>query len=505
MHRVCFDKSAMGVTFLLVGLLFAAGVAAQSGMGSPGLSGGPGGGQPQPEPKQQRHQLPLFGPVEQIPVVDVKILGNKQVPTERIQSMILTRETRIYDPETIQRDVRKLMESRMFQDVRIFHRDVEGGKSITFQVVERPTMQYVRDIGNDKVKDKQLNKDLGLKAGDPLNRFTVEEARRRLEQLYRDKGFAEAHIEILEGTEAGDQGVVFQIHEGNVQRIYKVDFLGNQIASDSRLKTQIKSKPGLLWLLGGKAKTDEIDQDVDRLTAYYRSLGYFQARISRRIEHNEDHSWLTLQFVIDEGPRYRVRDVKVLGNEKYSSEFLMQLLTIQPGEYFNLAQLQRDLSAVRDHYGSQGHIMADIRGEPRFQEEPGLLDIVFKIDEGQQYRIGRILVNIDGENAHTRRTVVLNRLSLRPGDVVDMRELRNSERRLQASQLFMHNPASGVTPRIVVKPPELDDVQYADGPGRSIRGQSPTPHTSYRPTLTALADIVVHAVSNGSDAEEPQP
>ena len=47
-----------------------------------------------------------------------------------------------------------------------------------------------------------------------------------------------------------------------------------------------------------------------------------------------------------------------------------------------------------------------------FLEEGGMLDLVYDIDEGDQYRVGRILVNIDGENPHTRRNVVINRLSL---------------------------------------------------------------------------------------------
>ena len=95
-----------------------------------------------------------------------------------------------------------------------------------------------------------------------------------------------------------------------------------------------------------------------------------------------------------------------------------------------------DIQMLRDLYGSQGHIFADLEAQPRFLEEPGQLDLVYKIAEGEPFRVGQINVHIAGEFPHTRRNVVLNRLSLRPGDLIDIREIRNSERRLTASQLF---------------------------------------------------------------------
>ena len=90
------------------------------------------------------------------------------------------------------------------------------------------------------------------------------------------------------------------IDEGDRQRIYSTRFVGNTIVSDSRLKTQIKSKPGILWVFKGQVDRQEVDEDVDRLTAYYRSLGYFRARVGRELEYSESGKWLTLTFVIDE-------------------------------------------------------------------------------------------------------------------------------------------------------------------------------------------------------------
>ena len=111
-------------------------------------------------------------------------------------------------------------------------------------------------------------------------------------------------------------------------------------------------------------------------------------------------------------------------------------------------------------------------------EVPGELDLVFRISEGAVFHVGNINVHIAGEFPHTKETVILNRLSIRHGDLVDSREIRNSERRLKASQLFITNPQEGEPPRIVVREPAYTSVEgLADSHprGSAIRGQSPEP------------------------------
>ena len=92
-----------------------------------------------------------------------------------------------------------------------------------------------------------------------------------------------------------------------------------------------------------------------------------------------------------------------------------------------------------------------------FLEEPGKIDLVYHIDEGKQWKVGRIFVHIDGDNPHTRIQTALNRLSFRPGQIVDIREIHASERRLQASSLFLANPAEGTMPKITYKIRELNE------------------------------------------------
>ena len=76
-----------------------------------------------------------------------------------------------------------------------------------------------------------------------------------------------------------------------------------------------------------------------------------------------------------------------------------------------------------------GELLAVKNLTTRFYTQDGVVQAVngvsYSIDEGEQFRVGRINVHIAGEYPHTQESVILDRLSIRPGDIVDIRKLRN--------------------------------------------------------------------------------
>jgi outer membrane protein insertion porin family len=122
-------------------------------------------------------------------------------------------------------------------------------------------------------------------------------------------------------------------------------------------------------------------------------------------------------------------------------------------------------------------VFAKVTPDPRFLEEDATLDLIYNFEEGSRYSVGKIDVVIKGEYPHTKITTMLNRLSLHPGDIVDMRELRASERRIKGSQLYNTNPAEGEVPKIDYRAPESEEgeeiAERKPKSPRNFRGQSP--------------------------------
>lgn len=396
-------------------------------------------------------------------VKGIQIVGNQTVSRHKILSHMQTRQDRNYDEKQLQADIHELYRTDLFRKIKTFYSEDPDGVYVRLEITEQPIVTDVIFHGNTRIDNRMLGKHCGIEPGDPANPFSADMARQRLIDLYKENGFNQIAVVVREGNRPGDRRLLFEISEGPLERINSIKFVGNTEFSTSILKTKIKSRDanyGITQYIFNKANMVQIREDASGLVAYYRSLGYFKARVDYRIEYNDSGDRLDLTFVIDEGERFLIRNVAVLGNKFFDSETLMNALQLKSGEYFNLAKMSRDQRSLRNEfYGREGFVYVDIVPEPRFlEDEPGKLDLVYRISEGDQIIAGPIHVHIVGDSSHTQHNVVMNLIGLREGKLVDLQEIDNSERRLQFSQIFETNPTLGEPPRIEVRTPDSESA-----------------------------------------------
>jgi outer membrane protein insertion porin family len=434
---------------------------------------------------------PIAGrPTGEVIVRGIRVEGNHTTDVNKLPKFS-TRIGQPFDHRLVLEDVRSLNSDRRFLDAKAKYRELPDGIEVIFQVVERPSMLDVIFVGNQDFTNRKLLKKSELQKNAALDPYQVEEARRRLEQLYHEQGYPHASVQVIEGDDLKDSKAVMSVHEGTQEKIFWTSFEGNTVVGDGRLRTQIETTRTIMWVIGGKVDRKKIDEDVNRLTAYYRSLGYFDAKIGRVLEFGESKKWLTARFIINEGPRYSIRNVSFIGNEKFTNEVLKKDLALKHGEPFNQDSLNKDLGSIRDVYGGHGYIFADVQADPRLSDDKPEVDLVYNIEEGKRYRAGKIHVHIGGENPHTAHAVILNRMSVRPGDIVDTRKLRDDERRMRFSQIFEVDPAKGGGPKIVFNKPDDQDGALAERPsgGSGANSGSPPGYRGQSPDGEGLVDV----------------
>ncbi len=394
-------------------------------------------------------------------VAKVDIVGADGAPLTKVRTSLKTRPNREYDPLLIESDVRTLLQSGYFYSAVPKTVDTRDGMYVKFEVREKPLIREIIVIGNRAFSDKALTKDLGFKIGDAIDPFTVNEGKRRLEERYHTKGFPKATVTIDEGTNTKDRRVVYHVNEGALERIGSVSFIGNDpaLASDGRLKSLIASKPGWFYYLGGIVDLQKIEADKEKLILYYRSLGYFDAKIDTMYEYDDNNKWMRLSFVINEGVRFVVREIILQGNQKFSESELRTKMLCQAGEYFNQVKMEADAQNMLDRYGELGYQFAVIEPSPTYLNEPGELTLVYNIQEGKPHHVDEIKISIGGESPRTRESVVLNRMMIHPGETLNKRRLNTGLARLKASTIFNTDPSLGTTPDATVIPPDLQEME----------------------------------------------
>lgn len=392
-------------------------------------------------------------------ILSVTIEGNQSVSESFILSQMQSREDRAFDKETFNRDISALYRTNLFRKVDPYFASTEEGVHIRLIISEKPIIRSVSFLGNERLEEGSLTKHAGLTKGDPLDPIALNSAKSRLVELYQDKGMNQIDIQIRKGLKPSERDVEFLINEGPVERINSIRVIGNEAFGEDLLKARITSRDsrwGFTRFFGNQCSDLKLEQDRESLLGYYRSLGYFDARVDFHKAYNDAGDFVDVTFVVYEGNRYSIHSVSIAGMQRYQPSDLMPYLLTKANEPFLQINKLKDERLLADVFGAQGHIFCDVEGEVIYQPNHRV-DIVYHVKEGDVYRASDIRVHIDGD--FTKRHVVLQPLrNLRPGEIIDRRELEAGERRLKYSTIFNTDPTRGELPRVTVKPPE--DLDY---------------------------------------------
>ena len=423
------------------------------------------------------------------PLVDVIIEGNSTIPNPEIAKYVKTRPGRPVTQKQIKDDVDALVRTRWFASVEPTLRRTDEGVVLVFRVLERPIVRRVEYKGLKKIKQKVFDNMTQLRAGSPFDVSSNRECARRIEEHYHEKGFAFATVELEKGNDRDDREVVFLINEGPKVSVSAVKFDGNKEFYDGILKTKTRTKTQILWLFGGKYDPTTIKDDIEGVKQYYHSLGYFDVDIKHQLKFSEDRSKVEIHYEIDEGIRYKIRSIEVAGNNVMSEEEIRGMMKVAEGIHYNTRDINKDVDAIKSKYGEQGRLFCRVDAVPRWTEDEGIVDIVYRIEEDKVYRIRNMNVHIQGDHPHTRTNLVRNISPVQPGDLADPKKIHLMKRRLEGSQNFDTGPEGGVRieTNVVKNNNWIDKRDYDD----IVRSQSDEvqPHATLRDRSGAIPEM----------------
>ncbi len=97
-----------------------------------------------------------------------------------------------------------------------------------------------------------------------------------------------------------------------------------------------------------------------------------------------------LTFVISEGTQYRVRNVIIEGNTKIKTAVLREGMELHSGKPFLDKLRNADKNRILIKYYEIGCIDAEVSVEPKFTSQPGVVDLLYHISEGEPYLLGEL-------------------------------------------------------------------------------------------------------------------
>jgi len=385
------------------------------------------------------------------PIVDVVIEGNTTILPNAIMRYIETRPGHTPSRRLIQLDITQLLNTRWFLKVDPVFRNTPDGLVLVFKVVERPILRSVKFVGNDKIKTPELQAHTGLWPGHGFDVAANKESVHRIKSLYRERGHRFAEVSLAKGSSPHDRDVIFQIKEGPKVKIWGVSFKGNREISGQILGTKTESKAVILWVIRGDYDPEIIQQDVMKLKQYYIQLGYFDVEVDYSERFSDDKARVYLTFNIKEGQRYRVGKIDVAGNQIIGRRNLLAETELPPGKFFNARLMGTDVNFMKEQYDELGHMFAKVTPTPIFRkDQPGVVDLVYTIDEDEPRYWGDINVHITGDHPHTKEEIVLQQIGdfIVPGQLASGKDYRMAQARVRGSNLWERSqpPVFNITP-----------------------------------------------------------
>jgi outer membrane protein insertion porin family len=391
----------------------------------------------------------------------VEIARNQFLQKESLLFYISTRPGDRYDELRLREDFRRLWDTGFVDDLTIDVREAPGGgKVVTFAVSERKRIQIVdyrgsKALTSTTIEDELKKKDAALKADGFYDLGKARRVEKILKEMLAEKGRPFATVR-HDAKPVGGSGlqVSFVIDDGPKARVKAIDFVGNGVFSDRRLRRWMKNVKrrgfwNLTWLLGKTTYTPDKwvgpEGDQKRLEDFYLDRGYVTASIGEpKVSFIDDKNGkkatrgVRLEIPVSEGAQYRVGEVKFEGMTVFKPDLVLPLFKLAPGDVYRESKIKKGFDKLRDAYGARGYFQWTGRPERRPDPARGVVDVTLAMEEDRKYYVGRIVFT---GNATTRDKVIRREVYLNEGDVFNTEALKLSIRRI--NQLGYFKPMEG--------------------------------------------------------------
>ena len=329
----------------------------------------------------------------------------------------------------------RIVASGLFETVVL---DPQGG-TLVIRVTELPMIDIVDYQGNKRLKDEVLRDATQSRSRLVYNPALAEADAAAIAEVYRAQGRMAATVtpKIIRSTD-NRVSLVFEISEGDVAEIQRLNFIGNRDFSDYRLRQLLRTKQA--GILHGLIQRDTVDEgrlelDQELLRNFYLSRGFIDFQIlDASAEYARDREATFLTFTIQEGRSFKIGAVDTVSEvEGLDAAAFDKVRRLRTGVTYSPNVVDNNVSAMEALAIKMG--LKFIRIEPRItrNDHDGTLDITFAITRGERVFVERI--DIEG-NTTTLDQVVRRQFRTVEGDPLNPAEIRQAAERIRALGYF---------------------------------------------------------------------
>lgn len=324
----------------------------------------------------------------------IKIEGNEAISSRRLRREMDSRVGQSLDERRIRRDADKILElyrEKGYTEARIDYRldrDAEKAQGIVTILVNEGLKLKIKDVefvGNTAFKERKLRSQMEtrkrwflswLTGSGRFDEVKFQEDLERLRSLYLEAGYLDVSIPesnvTLDYPKPGEIVIIVRVDEGRQYRVGDIRFEGNTIFPTPILYASLDLLPGDVF------SPETLDEDVERITNIYGSVGYLDTSVRPDRRANIETGNIDLVYNIQESEKFDVESIIIEGNTKTKSTVIIRELALAPGRTFNMVYMKNSESILKNT-----RFFEEVQLSPESTNIPGKRNLKIRVQEGR--------------------------------------------------------------------------------------------------------------------------
>ncbi len=247
-------------------------------------------------------------------VNSIDVVGNDRISKDTIILFSkISKNDEIINSNQLNKIFKDIYSTNFFSNVEIFFEN----NILTIKVVENPIINEVEFNGiKSKKLQEQIYKTLRLKNKSSFAEKIAAKDLVNIKNSLKNSGFyfSDVQLQIKENSN-NSINLIYDIDLGDRALISKINFLGDKVFKDRKLRSLITSEETKFWkFISGKKYLDESRMNLDKrlLKNYYLNKGYYKAQITSSFASYLEESNFELAFTINAGKKYYLNQLTLL-------------------------------------------------------------------------------------------------------------------------------------------------------------------------------------------------
>jgi len=178
----------------------------------------------------------------------------------------------------------------------------------------------------------------------------------------------------------------------------------------------------------------DLEYDIERLKLFYQRQGFYHTQITPEVNYGPGGA-VDVTLKIHEGPWIKVTDINVEVAGQVDLSELQRKWPLNPGDRFAEKPYDELKNLYLNYLPNHGYPRVKLKGRVYLNQEQNTAKILLTVNPGPLSYFGEVKLK-DPEKLETPANVIMEKVTFKPGQVFNLEELFNTQRKLYATDLF---------------------------------------------------------------------